>query len=81
MKMLQKEYVLKISSRDIDRPLAETFILEFGFNAENKKGLAEGVGQLAELIRMFGSPEKVAKYIHKNSVIFGQAKTLIGRIT
>jgi hypothetical protein len=58
------DYVVTISTRDHEHPLADAMLIEAG--ADNAKEFVEAFWQLAELLRIKKTPEKVAEFMKHN---------------
>lgn len=70
--------MLRLATRDQAHHLAETMLLEFG--AADPRRLASALEQMAGLIRSLGTPEKVAEFMVRNSVLQDQTKLVgVGR--
>ncbi len=63
------EYVATISRRDPEYPLGATVLIEFGTSAENPLNFTLALANLAEMLRVLGTPEKVARYIEEHSFL------------
>ena len=58
-----KEYVCRIVSRDTDKPLAETEIIEFGTPATDAAAFSRAVATMAEMLKLNGTPEKTREWM------------------
>ena len=74
-----KEYILRIVSRDTDHPLVEKLVLESGFDARNTTAMCEGLHAFADLIRNRKTPERLVRFIEKNSFLANNELLLKGK--
>lgn len=72
-----REYVLTIATRDPEHPLRQAMLIECGFS--HSKALVDAFGQLAELLRMLKTPEKLAEFMRDNEALKHQVQNLIRR--
>jgi hypothetical protein len=61
------EYVFRIEKRSPEHPLTPQVLVEFGCKEDNPKAIVEAVVAFAELLKMYGSPEKVVEYMKRNA--------------
>jgi hypothetical protein len=60
-----REYVLTIAVRDSERPLADEVLIEAGQSEPAR--FAEAVANVGDMLRVLGSPEKVASFMRDNA--------------
>lgn len=75
-----KKYVLRISTLESEHPLGDVMLFELGFDAARPLALVEGVGQLADLLRMLKTPEKVRDFMkeNQNQALLAKSAKILG---
>ena len=61
-----EEYIIRLVKRDPEHPLAEKMVFELGVEAGNKNGMIEITATIAELFKLFKTPEKVSRAMQQN---------------
>ena len=56
-----KEYVLRILSREKERPLLEATIIEMGFRADSPDNVIVGLQGVVDILKHLKTPEAVAE--------------------
>jgi hypothetical protein len=65
-----REYILKISVRDRNRPLApDEMILEWGVPAANAKGFIDMLQAMTDALKDLKTPEKLAAFMRENAAL------------
>ena len=61
------QYIFRIEKRKPEHPLTPEVLVEFGCNADNPRAIIESVVAFSELLKLYGSPEKVVKFMKHNA--------------
>jgi hypothetical protein len=61
------EYVFRIEKRDQEHPLVPQVLVEFGCNADNPRAMIESVVAFGELLKIYGTPDKVVEFMKHNA--------------
>ena len=70
------EYVVTVSKRDPEHPLAAETLIEFGIDTKRPQQFIDAVNSLAGMIQALKTPERAADYIARHSLVQNQTYKL-----